>query len=127
MNEIIKITVKALPNAQQPQLPLPISPLDNEPLKAYPPEFWMSIRSTQQQSLIKEFEKNGLEYQIYEIADSNPAESKAVCRSWLPYHETEAIVKGICNHLNIDGFMVSNGSVSSVNANGDLQGFICFD
>ena len=127
MNEVIKITAKALPSAQRPQLPLPIPPVDDEPLKAYPPEFWLSFPAAQQLSLIKEFENNGLEYIIYEIVDSSLAISKAVCRSLHSYLETEAIVKEICNHLNIDGFVVSNGSLSSVNTNGDLQGFICFD
>lgn len=127
MNEIIKITAKALPNAQLPQLPLPIPPLDEEPIKAYPPEFWLSIQTKQQQSLIREFEDNGLEYLIYEIVDSVPAISKAVCRSWLSYVETKAIVEEICHNMGVDGFVVSDGCLASVNANGDFQGFICFD
>lgn len=62
MNEVIKITAKALPCAQRPQLPLPIPQVDDEPLKAYPPEFWLSFPTAQQLSLIKEFENKGLEY-----------------------------------------------------------------
>ncbi|WP_303644580.1 hypothetical protein [Bacteroides caecimuris] len=127
MNEIIKITAKALPNAQLPQLPLPIPPLDEEPIKAYPPEFWLSIHTKQQQALIKEFEDNGLEYLIYEIVDSVPAISKAVCRSWRSYIETEAIVEEICHKMRVDGFVVSDGCLASINANGDFKGFIYVD
>lgn len=127
MNEILKITSKAIPNAQQPQLPLPAADLDSQPTIAYPPEFWISIPTGQQQRLIEEFEANDLEYRIYEIVDSYLSESKAVCRSWKPYPDTAEILLEICNRLSIDGYIVSHGGLTSVDANGELTAYICFD
>lgn len=124
MNEIIKIHSAALPNAQQPQLPIRID--FEHPMGSYPPEFWLSIPTDKQKSLMEEFENNGLEYLIYKLSDTAPPKSIAVCRG-LSFRETEAIVIEICRKLFIDDFIVSDGGLSSVDVNGDLQGFICFD
>ena len=120
MNEIIKIPSSALPDAQQPQFTI------EYPMRRYPPEFWLEVPIDKQQALIEELEKHGMEYFIYEISDSFPKTSVAVCR-WTSYQDTEPKVIEICKTLFIEDFVVSDGSLSSVDVNGDLQGFICFE
>lgn len=75
--------------------------------------------------MIEELERNEMEYIIYEIPESVPKTSIAVCR-WLSFQETEPKVIEICKTLFIDDFVVSDGGLSSVNVNGDLQGFYYF-
>lgn len=125
MNDIIRIKSNGLPDVAVPQLPQPIC--EDSAITPCPPEFWLTIQTTQQQLLIEELEENELEYRVSEIVDSVPAESKDVCRSKHPYIEAETNVKEICRRINIDSFVVSDGSLSSVSANGELQGFISFD
>lgn len=124
MNEILKIKSSALPDARLPQLPMRVD-LDTQ-VRNYPPEFWLAVSSDKQQSLIEEFERHEMEYIVYEISDSVPKKSVAVCR-WLSYQDTVPKVIEICKTLFIDDFVVSDGGLTSVNVNGDLQGFICFD
>jgi len=121
MNEIIKIKSDGLPNIQIPQHSLP------EGMKSYPAEFWLEISTEKQHEMIDALCEANLEYIAYEIEDSLPLKSLVICRSLLPYSETERIIKNICNKLQIDEFVISDGSLSSVSANGDLQGFISFD
>lgn len=124
MNEILKIKSSALPDAQQPQLPI-CSDFAKQP-QSYPPEFWLEIPTDNQAVLIHEFEKYEMEYLIFEITDTVPPKSLAVCR-WLTYQASVQKVIEICKKLFIDNFIVSDGSLTSVNLNGDLQGFICLD
>lgn len=124
MNEILRIKSSALPDARLPQLPIRVD-LD-APVRNYPPEFWLAVPTDKQQILIEELERNEMEYIVYEISDSFPKKSVAVCR-WLSYKDTEPKVIEICKALFIDEFVVSDGGLTSVNVNGDLQGFICFD
>ena len=124
MNEVQKILSSALPDARQPQLPIRVD-LDS-PVRNYPPEFWLVVPTDKQQTLIEEFEKHGMEYIIYEISDSFPQKSVAVCR-WTTYQDTEPKVIEICKTLFIEDFVVSDGGLSSVDVNGDLKGFFCFD
>lgn len=124
MNEILKIPSSALPDARMPQLPIRVD--FDSPVRDYPPEFWLVVPTDKQQALIEEFERTKMEYIIYEISDSTPPESVAVCR-WWSYQETVPKVIEICKTLFIDDFVVSDGGLTSVNANGDLHGFICFD
>ena len=124
MNEVKKIPLSALPDARQPQLPIRVD-LDS-PVRNYPPEFWLVVPTDKQQALIEEFEKHGMEYIIYEISDSFPQKSVAVCR-WTSYQDTERKVIEICKTLFIEDFVVSDGGLSSVNVNGDSKGFINFD
>lgn len=124
MNEILKIQSKAFPDARLPQLPIRVD--FDHPVRNYPPEFWIAISTDKQQALIEEFEKQEMEYIIYDIYDSIPKKSVVVCR-WLTYQDTEPKVIEICKTLFIDDFIVSDGGLTSVNVNGDLQGFICFD
>lgn len=93
MNEIIKIPLSALPDARQPQLPIRVD--FDSPVRNYPPEFWLVVPTDKQQALIEEFEKHGMEYFIYEISDSFPQKSVAVCR-WTSYQDTERKVIEIC-------------------------------
>lgn len=125
MNEILKIKSKGLPDISVPQLPLPIGL--NPPLKSYPPEFWLEIATDRQHEMIEELEKKALEYIVYDVEDSFPLKSVVVCRSWLPYIEMERIVMDICNTFFIGRFVVSDGSLSTVSADGDLKGFVSFD
>ena len=124
MNEVKKIPSSALPDARQPQLPIRVD--FDSPVRNYPPEFWLVVPTDKQQALIEEFEKHGMEYIIYEISDSFPQKSVAVCR-WTSYQDTERKVIEICKTLFIEDFVVSDGGLSSVNVNGYLQGFINFD
>lgn len=124
MNEILRIMSSALPDARLSQLPIRCD-FDN-PERNNPPEFWLAVSTDKQQTLIEEFERYEMEYIVYEISDSFPKKSVAVCR-WLSYKDTEPKVIGICKTLFIDDFVVSDGGLTSVNVNGDLQGFICFD
>lgn len=124
MNEILKIPLSALPDARQPQLPIRVD--FDSPVRNYPPEFWLTVPTDKQQALIEEFEKHGMEYFIYEISDFFPQKSVAVCR-WTSYQDTEPKVIEICKTLFIEDFVVSDGGLSSVDVNGDLQGFLCFD
>lgn len=124
MNEILKIPSSALPDARQPQLPIRVGYVHHE--QNYLPEFWLVVPTDNQQALIEEFERHEMEYIVYEISDSIPPESVAVCR-WWSYQETVPKVIEICKTLFIDDFVVSDGGLTSVNANGDLHGFICFD
>lgn len=124
MNEIIKIPSAALPDARLPQLPIRVG--YDPPVRSYPPEFWLAVPTDKQQILIEEFERHEMEYIIYEISDSVPKKSIAVCRR-LSYQDTEPKVIEICKTLFIEDFVVSDGGLSSVNVNGDLKGFICFD
>lgn len=123
-NEILRIPSAALPDTRIPQLPIRVD--FDSPVRNYPPEFWLVVPIDKQQALIEAFEKNGMEYIIYEITDSAPKKSIAVCR-WLSYQDTEPKVIEICKTLFIDDFIVSDGGLSSVDVNGDLQGFICFE
>ncbi|MDE5628492.1 MAG: hypothetical protein K2I69_02925 [Muribaculaceae bacterium] len=123
-NEILKIPSAALPDTRMPQLPIRIDFV--HPERNYPPEFWLVVPTDKQQALIEEFEKHGMEYIIYEVSDSSPKKSVAVCR-WTSYQDTERKVIEICKTLFIDDFVVSAGGLSSVAVNGDLQGFFCFD
>ena len=125
MNDIIRTKSGRFPNASVPQLPLPIG--CNTPMTSFPPEFWLEISTDRQQAMIDELKKNHLEYIVYEIEDSSPLKSMIVCRCLRPYFETERIIRDICNKLQIDEFIVSDGSLSSVSAKGDLQVFISFD
>lgn len=116
--------MSALPDARLPQLSIR---LDFEsPIQRCLPEFWLVVPTDEQLNLIEEFEKRGMEYIIYEICDSVPPKTIAVCRL-STYHYTAPIVIEICKELLIDDFIVSDGGLSSVNVNGDLQGFFCFD
>lgn len=124
MNDIINIKYSALPDARLPQLPIRVD-LD-APVRNYPPEFWLAVPYDKQQAMIEEFERNEMEYIVYEISDSFPKKSVAVCR-WLSYQDTAPKVIEICKTLFIDDFVVSDGGLTSVNVNGNLQGFICFD
>lgn len=124
MNEILKIKSSALPDARLSQLPIRCN-LEH-PEQSYPPEFWFEIPTDEQSALVDEFEKHGMEYLIYEITDSEPSKTIAVCRS-STYQYTAPIVIEICKELLIDDFIVSDGGLSTVNVNGDLQGFFCFD
>lgn len=123
-NEILKITSAALPDARMPQLPIRVD--FDSPVRDYPPEFWLVVPTDKQQALIEEFERHEMEYIIYEISDSVPKKSIAVCRR-LSYQDTEPKIIEICKTLFIDDFVVSDGGLTSVNVNGDLKGFICFD
>lgn len=123
-NEILKIPSAAIPNVRVPQLPIRCD--FEHPEKNYPPEFWITIPTDKQQDLIGEFDNYGMEYIIYEVSDSSPKKSVAVCR-WLSYQDTEPKVIEICKTLFIDDFVVSDGGLSTVNVNGDLKGFLCFD
>lgn len=80
MNEILRIKYSALPDARLPQLPIRVD-LD-APVRNYPPEFWLAVPYDKQQALIEEFERNEMEYIVYEISDLVPKKSVAVCR-WL--------------------------------------------
>ena len=124
MNEILKIPSSVLPDARQPQLPIRVD--FDSPVRNYPPEFWLVVPTDKQQALIEEFEKHGMEYIIYEISDSFPQKSVAVCR-WTSYQDTERKVIEICKTLFIEDFVVSDGGLSSVDVNGDSKGFINFD
>lgn len=124
MNEILKIPSSALPDARQPQLPIRVDNVHHE--QNYPPEFWLVVPNDKQQALIEAFEKHRMEYIIYEISDSFPQKSVAVCR-WTSYLDTGPKVIEICKTLFIDDFIVSDGGLSSVDVNGDLQGFIGFE
>lgn len=124
MNDIIKIKYSALPDARLPQLPIRVD--FDSPVRDYPPEFWLVVPTDKQQALIEEFERSEMEFIIYEISDSVPKKSIAVCR-WLSYQDTEPKIIEICKTLFIDDFVVSNGGLTSVNVSGDLKGFICFD
>ena len=124
MNEFLRILSSALPEARQPQLPIRVD-FDSS-VRKYPPEFWLAVPTDKQQALIEEFERTEMEYIIYEISDSVPKKSIAVCR-WLSYQDTEPKVIEICKTLFIEDFVVSDGGLSTVNVNGDLQGFICFE
>ena len=124
MNEFLRILSSALPEARQPQLPIRVD-FDSS-VRNYPPEFWLAVPTDKQQALIEEFERTEMEYIIYEISDSVPKKSIAVCR-WLSYQDTEPKVIEICKTLFIEDFVVSDGGLSTVNVNGDLQGFICFE
>ena len=124
MNEFLKILSSALPEARQPQLPIRVD-FDSS-VRNYPPEFWLAVPTDKQQALIEEFERTEMEYIIYEISDSVPKKSIAVCR-WLSYQDTEPKVIEICKTLFIEDFVVSDGGLNTVNVNGDLQGFICFE
>lgn len=121
MNEIIKIKSDGLPNISIPQLPL------LEGMKSYPPEFWLETSTEKQYGMIEELKKNSLEYKVYEVVDSVPLKFIVVCRSCLPYSETQRIIMDICNKLLVDEFVVSDGSLASVSVNEDLQGFITVD
>lgn len=123
-NEIRKIPSAALPDARMPQLPIRVD--FDSPVRDYPPEFWLVVPADKQQALIEEFERHEMEYIIYEISDSVPKKSIAVCRR-LSYQDTEPKIIEICKTLFIDDFVVSDGGLTSVNVNGDLKGFICFD
>lgn len=123
-NEILRIPSAALPDTRIPQLPIRVD--FDSPVRNYPPEFWLVVPIDKQQALIEAFEKHGMEYIIYEITDSAPKKSIAVCR-WLSYQDTEPKVIEICKTLFIDDFIVSDGGLSSVDVNGDLQGFFYFD
>lgn len=123
-NEIRKIPSATLPDARHPQLPIRVG--FDPPVRDYPPEFWLVVPTDKQQALIEEFERTEMEYIIYEICDSVPKKSIAVCR-WLSYQDTEPKVIEICKTLFIEDFVVSDGGLTSVNVNGDLKGFICFD
>lgn len=124
MNDIIKIKYSALPDARLPQLPIRVD--FDSPVRDFPPEFWLVVPTDKQQALIEEFERSEMEFIIYEISDSVPKKSIAVCR-WLSYQDTEPKIIEICKTLFIDDFVVSNGGLTSVNVSGDLKGFICFD
>lgn len=124
MNEILKIPSAALPDARLSQLPIRCD--FEHPERNYPPEFWLAVPTDKQQPLIEEFERREMEYIVYEISDSSPKMSVAVCR-WLSYQDTAPKVIEICKTLFIEDFVVSDGGLSTVNVNGDLQGFICFD
>ena len=124
MNEVQKILSSAVPDVRQPQLPIRVD--DDSPVRNYPPEFWLVVPTDKQQALIEEFERTEMEYIIYEISDSVPKKSIAVCR-WLSYQDTEPKVIEICKTLFIEDFVVSDGGLSTVNVNGDFQGFICFE
>lgn len=124
MNDIIKIKYSALPDARLPQLPIRVN--FDSPVRDYPPEFWLVVPTDKQQALIEEFERSEMEFIIYEISDSVPKKSIAVCR-WLSYQDTEPKIIEICKTLFIDDFVVSDGGLTSVNVSGDLKGFICFD
>ena len=124
MNEFLKILSSALPEARQPQLPIRVD-FDSS-VRNYPPEFWLAVPTDKQQALIEEFARTEMEYIIYEISDSVPKKSIAFCR-WLSYQDTEPKVIEICKTLFIEDFVVSDGGLSTVNVNGDLQGFICFE
>lgn len=124
MNKVLKISSSVLPNAQQPQLPIRVDYV--HPEENYPPEFWLEVPTDKQQALIEEFERNEMEYIIYEISDSFPQKSVAVCR-WTSYQDTKPKVIDICKTLFIEDFVVSDGGLSTVNVNGDLKGFFCFD
>lgn len=124
MNDIIKIKYSALPDARLPQLPIRVD--FDSPVRDYPPEFWLVVPTDKQQALIEEFERSEMEFIIYEISDSVPQKSIAVCR-WLSYQDTEPKIIEICKTLFIADFVVSNGGLTSVNVSGDLKGFICFD
>ena len=114
----------ALPDARHSQFPIRVD-FDSS-VGNYPPEFWLVVPTDKQQALIEEFEKHGMEYIIYEISDSFPQKSVAVCR-WTSYQDTERKVIEICKTLFIEDFVVSDGGLSSVDVNGDLKGFIYFD
>ena len=124
MNEVQKILSSAVPDARQPQLPIRVD--FDSPVRNYPPEFWLVVPTDKQQALIEEFEKHGMEYIIYEISDSFPQKSVAVCR-WTSYQDTERKVIEICKTLFIEDFVVSDGGLSSVDVNRDSKGFINFD
>lgn len=124
MNEILRIKSSALPDARHAQLPLRLDIHDSP--KSYPPEFWLEIPTDNQAMLIHEFEKHEMEYLIFEITDSVPLRSVAVCR-WSTYQDAVQKVIEICKSLSINDYVVSDGGLTSVNINGDLQGFICFD
>ena len=124
MNEVLKILSSALPDARHSQFPIRVD--FDSPVRNYPPEFWLVVPTDKQQALIEEFEKHLMEYIIYEISDSIPHNSVAVCR-WSSYQDTVPKVINICKTLFIDEFVVSDGGLSTVNVNGDLQGFFCFD
>lgn len=123
-NEILRIPSATLPDARMPQLTIRVDYV--HPEQNYLPEFWLVVPTDNQQALIEEFEKHGMEYIIYEISDSVPQKSVAVCR-WTSYRDTEPKVMEICKTLFIDDFVVSDGGLSSVDVNGDLQGFFYFD
>ena len=123
-NEILRIPSAALPDTRIPQLPIRID--FEHPERNYPPEFWLVVPTDKQQALIEEFDKQGIEYIIYEISDSFPQKYVAVCR-WNSYQDTEPKVIEICKILYIEDFVVSDGGLSSVDINGYLQGFINFD
>lgn len=120
----MKISNSALPDILQRQFQICIDSENQEGY--YPPEFWIAITTDKQEILIAELEKQGLEYIIYEITDSIPPKSIAVCRC-RSYRDTELAIIETCKTLLIDDFVVSDGGLSSVDVNGDLQGFICFD
>ena len=123
-NEILRIPSAALPDTRIPQLPIRID--FEHPERNYPPEFWLTVPTEKQQELIVEFDNYGMEYIIYEVSDSFPQKSVAVCR-WTSYQDTERKVIEICKTLFIDDFIVSDGGLSSIDVNGDLYGFIYFD
>ncbi|MBD5243063.1 MAG: hypothetical protein HDS60_03125 [Barnesiella sp.] len=123
-NEILRIPSAALPDTRIPQLPIRID--FEHPERNYPPEFWLTVPTEKQQELIEEFDNYGMEYIIYEVSDSFPQKSVAVCR-WTSYQDTERKVIEICKTLFIDDFIVSDGGLSSIDVNGDLHGFIYFD
>ena len=123
-NEILKIPSAVIPDTRMPQLPIRI---DFDHLyRNYSPEFWLVVPTDKQQALIEEFENMEMEYIIFEISDSIPQKSVAVCR-WLSYQDTEPKVIEICKTLFIDEFVVSDGGLSTINVKGDLKGFLCFD
>ena len=107
MEDVIRITADKSPGLHEVYLPII---LENGAV-VYPPEFWIDVTTSRQQTLIDLFNQHNVCFKIFEIVDIEPKVSMAVCRYNESYNKSFPVIQKICRSMGIDKIIVSNGEL----------------
>lgn len=107
MEDVIRITADKSPGLHEVYLPII---LENGAV-VYPPEFWIEVTTSRQQTLIDLFNQHNVCFKIFEIVDIEPKVSMAVCRYNESYNKSFPVIQKICRSMGVDKIIVSNGEL----------------